>query len=336
MPPTHVADVSVAAWIAPRLASFGSCIGALVPSPFQAYARLRDRDPEPVWENGLSAAALAALVEIVSGVRGEDRCYFALWEGYGWIQGGGASIVVGTSEPPDEEAISAVRAASTAPAFGREILKGPKLRLRHRDYVLFDGPLASVLSFGRREEILGREVLRHHAPDFIWPDDHAWFIATDVDLDVAYIGGSRALIEDVISDERLVATRVTAEDPLLEEPDRLKHIGGDELSDLPPGHSLLITGIERDYRGIRIDFEIVPPIASRPVALHAEVRDDERREYDASRWEHGVSYEPRRAHGALKLPLPEPAATVLNVRLWWGGYVRQGAQRPEHRLRITL
>lgn len=43
-----------------------------------------------VYENGLSAGALAALAEIVSGVRVEDRCYFAVWEGYGWLHGGGA------------------------------------------------------------------------------------------------------------------------------------------------------------------------------------------------------------------------------------------------------
>src|SRR5690349_10566687 len=103
-------------------------------------------------------------------------------------------------------------------------------------------------------------------------------------------GRGRAWRRPPISDERFEATRVTAEDPLPEEPEGLEHSGGNKLSDLPPGCSLLITSIERDDQG---------------------------REYVQLRWEHGFTPDPPTSHGAFNLPLPEPDATALNVRLWW-------------------
>jgi hypothetical protein len=43
------------------------------------------------------------------------------------------------------------------------------------------------------------------------------------------------------------------------------------------------------------------------------------RTYDAG-WEHGVRREARTTYGAIRLPPPEADATMLHVRLWWGGY----------------
>lgn len=37
------------------------------------------------------------------------------------------------------------------------------------------------------------------APDLWWPEDRSWFVATDTDLDWTYVGGSEALVNDVIA-----------------------------------------------------------------------------------------------------------------------------------------
>ena len=37
------------------------------------------------------------------------------------------------------------------------------------------------------------------------PADRAWFLATDVDLDSTYVGGTQSLVDALISDERIEA-----------------------------------------------------------------------------------------------------------------------------------
>ena len=48
---------------------------------------------------------------------------------------------------------------------------------------------------------------------------------------------------------------------------------------VPAWHSLTITGVERSDRGIRITYEIRPPLSSRAHHPHVEARDDYDREY---------------------------------------------------------
>ena len=35
-------------------------------------------------------------------------------------------------------------------------------------------------------------------PNLWWPDDHAWCVASEIDLAYTYVGGSRKLIEQVL------------------------------------------------------------------------------------------------------------------------------------------
>jgi hypothetical protein len=42
----------------------------------------------------------------------------------------------------------------------------------------------------------------------LWPADHRWFAATDVDSDFACVGRSQGLIDAVIADPKLSAERV--------------------------------------------------------------------------------------------------------------------------------
>jgi len=46
------------------------------------------------------------------------------------------------------------------------------------------------------------------APHLLWPGDHRWFVATDVDSDFTSVGGSQELIDAVIRDPKLKAERV--------------------------------------------------------------------------------------------------------------------------------
>ena len=44
-----------------------------------------------------------------------------------------------------------------------------------------------------------------------WPDDRAWFVATDIDLMTTYVGGSAACIADLLAADGLEAAVVPAD-----------------------------------------------------------------------------------------------------------------------------
>ena len=75
-----------------------------------------------------------------------------------------------------------------------------RVRLPGRDYLLRRGPIeaASALSSGHRS---APEV----SPNLWWPDDRAWFVATEIDYMWTYVGGPQEVIDAVLADPRLEA-----------------------------------------------------------------------------------------------------------------------------------
>lgn len=302
-------DVSVAGWIGSRLAPLGSCIGALVPTGFEAYARLRDPDPWVQGENALSTNALSALVEVIGRRYSRPYCYFGVWDGHAWV-----------NSPRSE-----------SPLFAEDVLEAPKVRLPGRNYILFEGPLEAALRIGPAAGPSGES---GQTPDLIWPSGCSWLIAADIDLDFAYIGATNALIQDVLADDRLVASSVSAMDPLAEDPDRLKFSYSGDLPGLPEGYSFTVTAVERDHREIRVAYEITPQLRPTAPQLSATARDDRGLDY-FPRCEFGYSAGENRSHGAVGLPLPALEAQSLRLRLSWGsGEQHTGSQALE--LKIEL
>ena len=84
------------------------------------------------------------------------------------------------------------------------------MELPCREYRLLRGPLDAALEVGR----LFSAVFEPHSPNLIWPDDHVWCVATEVDLASTYIGGPQTLADDLLADPRLEAWAVRADDPL--------------------------------------------------------------------------------------------------------------------------
>jgi hypothetical protein len=54
-----------------------------------------------------------------------------------------------------------------------------------------------------------------------WPDDRAWCVATEIDLGWTYVGGSAALISDVVANPRLEAQPASPHDMLRRAPEWL-------------------------------------------------------------------------------------------------------------------
>lgn len=163
----------------------------------------------PPPDGNLPQPTLAALCQILaSHTTTADRCLFCLWEGWGWVQGRPAVAAMwrlDRGEPWPEGAARPIgrlhglhrrtRTAAVTPT-------GPRVRLPERNYLLFEGPLdaASEMGWWPTEQLFDPQ-----SPNLFWPADHAWCVATEIDLDSTYVGGSTELIADLLADDRLEA-----------------------------------------------------------------------------------------------------------------------------------
>ncbi len=105
---------------------------------------------------------------------------------------------------------------------------------------------------------------------------------------------------------------------------------------LPVGHLLTITGVERDGHGIRIAYTIRPPLSPHAGRPRGEARDDCGHEYADLGGFVGLAKPPDGTTGGLAMPLPQPKASRLRVRVSWSRSSASLWECPAHELRITL
>jgi hypothetical protein len=158
MPLRSLADVSSAAWFVEAEADAWTKICLGAPG-YQAYARLQ-LIPD------LTRASAETLRCILPGhTTTADNCYLAQWAGCGW-------------EPP---------LRPTGATFSLMYEPGPGLRGSLRDYHLFAGSLQDSSAWDGGDP-----------PHLMWPADHAWFVAKDVDTDWIGVGGTQTLIDEIL------------------------------------------------------------------------------------------------------------------------------------------
>lgn len=158
----------------------------------------------------LAPQTLAELCRLIVGHSNPVlECFFALWEGWGWIPGGESMSVLrasqwepGTTRPP---------AAAVPPAFGEEVMSGRRLHHPGRDYLLFSGPLEAAMDLGHW---LHQDWFVPQPPSIIWPTDNSWCVATEVDFDSTLIAGDNDLIDAVLGAGELEATPIEPGDCL--------------------------------------------------------------------------------------------------------------------------
>jgi hypothetical protein len=242
-----------AEWLAPRLRPFGSGVASVVPDGFPAYSRIlhpaRCLDGEqirwadvavksgstmhrlvqfhainPVWEGAVGPPEPGNLppnlLRVLCAVLAEhtstpDSCCFCLWDGYGWLHDGGVSTVefrpTGKFVPPTSSLAGDAYSASPSPVPRATVPSKPLVSLPNRDYLLFEGPLEAGTELGW---IMPGGVFVPQSPNLFWPHDHAWCIASEIDLYCTLVAGSNALAENLIADPRLEVLRVFAGDPV--------------------------------------------------------------------------------------------------------------------------
>lgn len=230
-----VPDPSPADWVVERLRPWGTGderVASFVPEGFEAYERIL----HPVWINNSAETvrwstlaerrgrvlgpdtrfkeiggldhhasdgnlpleqtrALAAVVEAFTS--SPIRCWFCIWEGYGFWSSTGHSPIYLPDTDPQEMAAYRQRAHEQD-----EVLRGtPRVEAENRAYFLFRGPLSTADSFIQFEPW-------HQSPNLWWPDDRAWFVATEIYSHSTYVGSSHACLERILATPDLEAIEV--------------------------------------------------------------------------------------------------------------------------------
>jgi len=185
-------DSSLADWFAQRDEPWEQLV-TMGPAGFESYARIRYLDEDRISQEALYGHLRVYLTDQT---KTPADCFHALWDG-------SADGMYGDAP------------RGTPPWFPAGVLSGPKLRIPPdlpipaRQYLLFRGPLEQIGHWGARELPAGSPKYDElPAPHLLWPGDHRWFVATDVDSDFTWAGGSEELIDAVTGDPELNAERV--------------------------------------------------------------------------------------------------------------------------------
>ena len=195
---TLTRDVTPAGWITERLHPFAQDVGSVVPTGFTAYARITNgQSRNGVLGHDQAGAVAGTLSKHTSR---PDVCWFCLWDGYGFLHPGGTASFV-FARPPFARIRRGFRRLQLRWSRPRvsHLRDWPRVRLPYRDYLLFRGSIAQAVAW-------------QDGPNLWWPDDRAWCVASEIDLVHTYVGGSKALIADLIAHPGLHATPATVED----------------------------------------------------------------------------------------------------------------------------
>jgi hypothetical protein len=163
------------------------------------------------WDDGdvrvgsLAPSALGALIDVLAPATGGHDCFHALWEGWGWVDGFGVRVLSARDDGRVEPA------PAPEPGVPAEVWALPRLRLPHRDYLLFRGRLQAALDMGWQGPA---SWFQPQSPSLFWPADHSWCVCTEIDFDSTLVGGSADLIEAVLTTRGLDAWPIDVDDDL--------------------------------------------------------------------------------------------------------------------------
>jgi hypothetical protein len=134
-----------------------------------------------------------------------DRCWFCLWEGYGYLTGAMAVLVAQFRKEGDREPPFPGRDAMRR---HRPKLKKSRVRLPERDYLLFTGSVAQGEGW-------------EDGPNLWWPDDRSWCVASEIDFSYTYVGGSSKLIEEILAHPLVEASPATIDQRITADSDEV-------------------------------------------------------------------------------------------------------------------
>ena len=163
----------------------------VVPAPGRE-TRLEAWTGEPRL-GALSDQQARALVDVLARhISTPDACWFCVWDGYGEFHTSASRELRAYSGTARHFRAWWWRLQVHLPMRRTRPPAGRRVRLPHRDYLLFKGPLSLAAGHMR-------------GPNLWWPDDRSWCVASEIDFPYTYVGGPAALIQEILADPNLEA-----------------------------------------------------------------------------------------------------------------------------------
>jgi hypothetical protein len=230
---TPAGDARAVDWIVAALTTFAESVVSLVPSGFAAYIRVFHPAYRAVGSElvPLRWADIAA----ANGKRAHARMQLAGITGSERFERGQPGIFdsepdVGTLPPSVAGPLAAALACHTATpdrcwfavwsgfgGLGAKARSGAEFELPGREYYLLGGPIeAATESLDEPWE---------QSANLWWPEDHAWCVATEVDLDTTYIGCSESCRDEILQSPELEAFEVDPESGIDRTSDEINPVG---------------------------------------------------------------------------------------------------------------
>ena len=157
-------------------------------------------------EGSLDTSIVDQLVPLLAAATSTpDGCHYGLWRGFG---GGGVMLTYTSAQSPwgrwrQRRTQSAhQRCADATHQVAQEFIERCAVRewCMVRDFALFDGSVDDVRSIGNASlfaTLDGRKEIDRRSPQWWWPEDRAWFVATEIDDPWTYLAGTDDLIAAV-------------------------------------------------------------------------------------------------------------------------------------------
>ncbi|HEY8544065.1 MAG TPA: hypothetical protein VIL36_03425, partial [Acidimicrobiales bacterium] len=231
-----------ARWVVEALVH-GDGVTGIVPGGFEAYARIlhpladgqRWADVAPMFlgpgdasydwpyadpllavEGNLGEEAVDALADALT-PWAPDGCHFGLWDGWGWLHAGSSLVFVAVETDDGEDSETVARAQAEAERHHDEATRGVWSFVEPcpltddvgggRPMLLFDGPIGAVRTIGYH--LVDNAPLSRQSPQWWWPPDRSWFVATEIDYPWTYLAGPEALVGEVLAALPTESTRIS-------------------------------------------------------------------------------------------------------------------------------
>jgi hypothetical protein len=200
---TRVPESAEAAdWLVERVVTFAESVLSLVPSGFDAYARILH--PAEQEDRAITWAEVAESTGRVV----HPEMQWAALVGAEYYEPGRADCwdrapATGTLPPEVARPLVANLSQQTKSPQGcwfaiwdgwgdlsTEIARAPAFDLPHRRYHLLAGPIEAAIEPQPQSQ---------RSASIWWPSDRTWCVATEIDLDSSYVGGSFACIDQILA-----------------------------------------------------------------------------------------------------------------------------------------
>lgn len=93
-----------------------------------------------------------------------------------------------------------------------------RVKLPYREYLLFEGPLDAATEIGW---FMPNGHFVPQSPNLFWPRDHAWCVASEIDLFCTLVAGSNRLADKLLAEPILETWRVFPGDPISADSDHM-------------------------------------------------------------------------------------------------------------------